>query len=239
MSCTANRQTLSVRQALFWTWSGSASRCRSRPRSTACTSIAGSASTPGPGGRDGHRCGRAVRHRLLLEWSLSVDNIFVIAVIFTYLKIPAQYQYRVLFWGIVGAIVLRGLMIAAGTALIHDFDWMFYVFGAILLLSGAAHARRARRRVRSSAKLPGAAGAAVRTGHARARWRALLRARGRQAVATPLFVALLHGRLHRRRVRGRLDPGDPRRHAGSVPGLHVERLRDPGPALALFRHRRA
>lgn len=73
----------------------------------------------------------------LLEWSLSVDNIFVIAVIFTFMKIPAQYQYRVLFWGIVGAIVLRGAMIAAGSALIHAFDWMFYVFGAILLLSAA------------------------------------------------------------------------------------------------------
>jgi tellurite resistance protein TerC len=71
----------------------------------------------------------------LLEWSLSVDNIFVIALIFTYLRVPQQYQYRVLFWGIVGAIVLRGAMIAAGTALIHTFDWMFYVFGAILLAS--------------------------------------------------------------------------------------------------------
>jgi tellurite resistance protein TerC len=71
----------------------------------------------------------------LLEWSLSVDNIFVIAVIFNYMKIPAALQYRVLFWGIVGAIVLRGAMIAAGVALIHSFDWMFYVFGTILLLS--------------------------------------------------------------------------------------------------------
>ena len=73
----------------------------------------------------------------LLEWSLSVDNIFVIAVIFTYMKIPSQFQYRVLYWGIVGAILLRGAMIAAGAALIHAFDWMFYVFGAILLLSAA------------------------------------------------------------------------------------------------------
>ncbi len=73
----------------------------------------------------------------LLEWSLSVDNIFVIAVIFSFMKIPAQYQYRVLFWGIIGAIVLRGAMIAMGSVLIHAFDWMFYVFGAILLLSAA------------------------------------------------------------------------------------------------------
>src|SRR5690606_8389836 len=73
----------------------------------------------------------------LLEWSLSVDNIFVIAVIFTFMKIPPRFQYRVLFWGIVGAIVLRGAMIAMGAALIHAFDWMFYVFGGILLLSAA------------------------------------------------------------------------------------------------------
>lgn len=73
----------------------------------------------------------------ILEWSLSVDNIFVIAIIFTYMNIPLQYQYRVLFWGIVGAIVLRGAMIAAGAALIHAFDWTFYLFGAILIVSAA------------------------------------------------------------------------------------------------------
>jgi tellurite resistance protein TerC len=71
----------------------------------------------------------------LLEWSLSVDNIFVIAIIFQFMKIPPQFQYRVLFWGIVGAIVLRGAMIAMGAALIHNFDWTFYLFGAILLYS--------------------------------------------------------------------------------------------------------
>ncbi len=73
----------------------------------------------------------------LLEWSLSVDNIFVMALIFTYMKIPPALQYRVLFWGIVGAIVLRGAMIALGSALIHSFDWTFYVFGGILLWSAA------------------------------------------------------------------------------------------------------
>jgi tellurite resistance protein TerC len=91
--------------------------------------------TPGPGVAGG---GDAVVQFItgyLLEWSLSVDNIFVIALIFSYLKIPPRFQYRVLFWGIVGAIVLRGLMIAAGTTLLHHFDWMFYVFGGILLLS--------------------------------------------------------------------------------------------------------
>ena len=71
----------------------------------------------------------------LLEWSLSVDNIFVMAIIFHFLRIPAAFQYRVLFWGIVGAIVLRGMMIGAGTALLDAFDWMFYVFGATLIIS--------------------------------------------------------------------------------------------------------
>jgi tellurite resistance protein TerC len=70
-----------------------------------------------------------------LEWSLSIDNIFVIALIFSYMKIPLALQYRVLFWGIVGAIVLRGAMIAMGAALVHSFDWSFYLFGAILILS--------------------------------------------------------------------------------------------------------
>lgn len=73
----------------------------------------------------------------ILEWSLSVDNIFVMAVIFTFMKIPSQFQYRVLFWGIVGAIVLRGVMIGMGAALIARFDWMFYVFGGVLLVSAA------------------------------------------------------------------------------------------------------
>jgi tellurite resistance protein TerC len=73
----------------------------------------------------------------LLEWSLSVDNIFVMALIFTYMKIPAALQYRVLFWGIIGAIALRGVMIALGAALVQSFDWIFYVFGGILLVSAA------------------------------------------------------------------------------------------------------
>jgi tellurite resistance protein TerC len=90
---------------------------------------------PGPGVRDGADAVVLFVTGYLLEWSLSVDNIFVIALIFAYLRIPALYQYRVLFWGIVGAIVLRGVMIVTGAALLSRFDWMFYVFGAILLVS--------------------------------------------------------------------------------------------------------
>lgn len=71
----------------------------------------------------------------LVEKSLSVDNIFVIAMLFRYFKVPALHQHRVLYWGILGAIVFRGIMIAAGAALLEEFDWIFYVFGAILVIT--------------------------------------------------------------------------------------------------------
>src|SRR5690625_3851149 len=68
-----------------------------------------------------------------VELSLSIDNVFVIAVIFSAFQIPAKYQHRVLFWGILGAVVFRALMIIFGVALINKFDWIIYVFGAFLL----------------------------------------------------------------------------------------------------------
>jgi tellurite resistance protein TerC len=72
----------------------------------------------------------------VIEKSLSVDNIFVFVVIFGALGIPAMYQHRVLFWGILSALVLRGAMIAAGSALLHRFHWVIYVFGGFLILTG-------------------------------------------------------------------------------------------------------
>ncbi|RAR48628.1 TerC family protein [Flavobacterium lacus] len=71
----------------------------------------------------------------LIELSLSVDNIFVIAVIFSSFRIPQKYQHRVLFWGILGAIVFRGLMIFFGVILINKFSWMTYIFGLFLLFT--------------------------------------------------------------------------------------------------------
>ncbi|HEX9981197.1 MAG TPA: TerC family protein [Flavobacterium sp.] len=71
----------------------------------------------------------------LIELSLSIDNIFVIAVIFSAFKIPRKYQHRILFWGIIGAIVFRGLMIFFGVMLIHRFSWTTYVFGAFLIFT--------------------------------------------------------------------------------------------------------
>jgi tellurite resistance protein TerC len=71
----------------------------------------------------------------LIELSLSIDNIFIIAVIFASFKIPQKYQHRVLFWGILGAIAFRGLMIFFGVILINKFSWMTYIFGAFLLFT--------------------------------------------------------------------------------------------------------
>lgn len=72
----------------------------------------------------------------VVEKSLSVDNVFVFALIFTYFAVPSHYQYRVLFWGIIGALVLRGLFIAAGAELLDRYEWIVYIFGAFLIYTG-------------------------------------------------------------------------------------------------------
>jgi tellurite resistance protein TerC len=72
----------------------------------------------------------------LIEWSLSVDNLFVFLVIFSYFAVPAIYQHRVLFWGILGALFMRAFFIATGTALLTKFHWMIYVFGVFLIFTG-------------------------------------------------------------------------------------------------------
>jgi tellurite resistance protein TerC len=72
----------------------------------------------------------------LIEKSLSVDNIFVFVLIFTYFDVPTAYQHRVLFWGVLGTLILRGLMIAIGATLIEDFHWIIYLFGAFLVFTG-------------------------------------------------------------------------------------------------------
>src|SRR5215207_3686202 len=72
----------------------------------------------------------------LIEKSLSVDNIFVFVLIFTFFAVPAAYQHRVLFWGILGALLMRGALIAVGATLLKEFHWIIYVFGAFLVFTG-------------------------------------------------------------------------------------------------------
>ena len=73
----------------------------------------------------------------VIELSLSLDNILVIALLFAWFRVPAEFQHRLLFWGVLGALVMRGAMIAVGVALIHEFDWVLYLFGAFLVFAGA------------------------------------------------------------------------------------------------------
>src|SRR3989304_7063249 len=72
----------------------------------------------------------------VIELSLSVDNLFVFILIFAYFHVPAEYKHKVLFWGILGALIMRVIFIFAGVALIHKFHWIIYVFGAIIIFSG-------------------------------------------------------------------------------------------------------
>src|SRR5262245_53319762 len=127
----------------------------------------------------------------LIEKSLSVDNLFVFAIVFGSLGIPAIHQHRVLFWGILSALVLRALMIFAGAAMLGRFHWLVYVFGAFLVVTGfrlflesgrEPHPERswpmrlARRLVPSTSRLDGERFFAVENG---------------RRVATPLFTSLV------------------------------------------------
>ena len=84
----------------------------------------------------GADAGQAFLAGYLLELSLSVDNLFVFIVIFSFFKIPKEFQHRVLFWGILGAVVLRGGFILGGLALVKRFDWLLYIFGLLLIYTG-------------------------------------------------------------------------------------------------------
>jgi tellurite resistance protein TerC len=126
----------------------------------------------------------------LIEQSLSVDNIFVIVMIFSYFKIPKQYEHRVLFWGILGALVMRAIFIGFGSLLIQKMSWILYVFGAFLIFTGGKMAakredefddqnlilRIARRYLRVSSEYDGQRFFTVRNG---------------QRLATPLLPVLL------------------------------------------------
>jgi TerC family integral membrane protein len=127
----------------------------------------------------------------LIEYSLSVDNMFVFVVIFSYFAVPRAYQHQVLFYGILGAIISRGIFIALGTALIHSFEWVIYIFGAFLIFTAYRVAKGSseeidpeknpilkmvRKRTPTTTKFHGQRLFTVENG---------------RRVATPLFIVLL------------------------------------------------
>jgi tellurite resistance protein TerC len=127
----------------------------------------------------------------VIEESLSVDNLFVFLLIFSYFAVPARYQHGVLFWGILGAMAFRAVFIVAGVALIERFEWVIYVFGSILIVSGAKMGFEREKRVRPEQNpilrlfrklMP------VTEGYDGARF--FVR-RERRTFATPLFLVLL------------------------------------------------
>jgi tellurite resistance protein TerC len=83
----------------------------------------------------------------LIEKALSIDNIFVFALVLNYFSVPAKYQHRVLFWGIIGALVFRAIFIAAGITLLNHFHWVIYVFGGFLIFTGVKMARHSEEEV--------------------------------------------------------------------------------------------
>jgi len=127
----------------------------------------------------------------LIEKSLSVDNIFVFVLIFTYFQVPAKYQHKVLFWGILGALLMRAAFIAAGITLIQRFHWLIYVFGAFLVVTGIRMAVQQDKEIHPERNpvlrlakrlMP------VTTSYDGDRFFTML---GGRRAATPLFVALL------------------------------------------------
>lgn len=86
--------------------------------------------------QSGEQAGLEYLTGFVVEKSLAMDNIFVIAMIFSYFSIPRAYQHRVLLWGILGVIILRGIMIAAGAAIVENYNWVLYIFAAFLIGTG-------------------------------------------------------------------------------------------------------
>ena len=186
----------------------------------------------------GAASGMAYYTGFMIEKSLSMDNVFVIALIFSFFAIPRQYQHRVLFWGILGVIVLRAIMIGLGAALVSNFGWLLYVFGAFLVFHGRQdvddRGPDARHRVQPHPQVP----EAPHAGDGRPARQCILGAgKGsrhlqdrafRHAAAAGAGADRVRGPV----VRGGLRAGDLRDHHRPVHRLHQQHLRHPGPARA-------
>jgi tellurite resistance protein TerC len=131
----------------------------------------------------------------LIEKALSVDNIFVFALLFSYSGVPPRYQHRVLFWGILGALAMRGAMIAAGAYLIQQFHWIIYVFGAFLVFTGVRMATQDEHAVEPEAnpviRLVRRLMPVTNVYHGQHFFVREATGRGPRRVATPLFVVLV------------------------------------------------
>jgi tellurite resistance protein TerC len=127
----------------------------------------------------------------LIEKALSVDNIFVFVLVFSYFRVPAEYQHRVLFWGVLGALLMRGAMIAAGAYLIAHFHWILYVFGAFLVITAIRMAVQKEQHIEPEANPVIRLVRRLVPVDSAYHGQSFFVNRGGRRVATPLFVVLV------------------------------------------------
>src|SRR5262249_44392051 len=139
----------------------------------------------------GHRYGMEFLSGYLIEKSLSVDNIFVFVAIFSSFGIPAMYQHRILFWGILTALVLRAVMILAGAAMLERFHWLVYIFGAFLILTGIRFFFQRNSEPRPEESIAWRVARRVLPSTARFDGGRFLTVENKRWLATPLLLALV------------------------------------------------
>ena len=189
----------------------------------------------------GQEAGMQYLTGFVVEKSLAMDNIFVIAMIFGYFAIPKQFQHRVLVYGILGVVVLRGIMIAAGAAIVEEYEWVLYLFAAFLVITGIRMLMAGdeeydvsanpvfkfmSKRFRVTKELHGERFIVRKTDPLTMK---------RQTWVTPLLLALVMVELADVIFAVDFDPGDLRNHHRSLSCLHLQHLRHSRPARALFR----
>ena len=170
----------------------------------------------------------------VVELSLSMDNVFVIALIFSYFRVPLEYQHRVLFWGILGALVMRGAMIFGGAGLIHQFDWILYVFGAFLLFSGIKMLFVGDEEVEPEKNIVIRLARRIYPCDNTIRGTAVFHPTGGLPSAHAARPLPHYGRDHRLDFCGGLHPGHLRHHHRAVHCFYVECVCNFGPTVALF-----
>jgi TerC family integral membrane protein len=169
----------------------------------------------------------------LIEYSLSVDNIFVFILIFSYFAVPASYQYRVLFWGILGALVMRGAFIGTGAFLLQHFHWVIYIFGAFLVFTGIKMLVKEETTVRPEdnpvIKLLRRLMPLLQTTKVKAFCKTEPKMGSHASVRCPFGR-----RKHRPHLCRRLGTGHLRREPRPIHCLHLEHICHPGPSIPLF-----
>ena len=177
----------------------------------------------------------------LVEKTLSVDNLFVFMLLLAAFAVPEVLKQRVLLYGIIGALVLRGIFIALGAAALSRFDWVFLVFGAVLLLTGVKLLRDAIRGQEhevdvAEMRMSSCCAASCRSPTTTRAPGSPSSGRARRAL-TPVRPGHRRGVRHRHRLRRRLGAGGLRHHRRPLPRLRDQRLRPARPPRALLRAR--